>query len=147
HDHLQDQILGTVCWPMGNRSTTWSSLRDVPLEEQWELALLRNGGAPQSDGIHTENLRDAIDEAVGAAATCFERVTMLGPEKVEEAAYDLLNALYSLRTPAWNMSGTTRGASATHDAWTSARRSTDDARPEFVTAVRDVLQRPPKPHA
>ncbi|MFJ5901627.1 hypothetical protein ACIQFZ_41200, partial [Streptomyces sp. NPDC093064] len=32
HDHLQDQTLGTVCWPTGSRSITRPRRRDKPLD-------------------------------------------------------------------------------------------------------------------
>ncbi|MET8330850.1 hypothetical protein [Streptomyces sp. NPDC005181] len=114
-------------------------------EEQWRLARIRIGGLPQSDGIQTEDIRVAIDHAVAVTVTCYERVTTLGPEKVEEAAHELLQDLHELRIPVWNLSGPPGARQR------NARRVDPcpslDARPEFVTAVREVLQTPPRPRA
>ncbi|MFD7409795.1 ATP-binding protein, partial [Streptomyces sp. NPDC059866] len=33
HDHLQDQVLETVCWPTSSGSITRPRLRDEPLED------------------------------------------------------------------------------------------------------------------
>lgn len=117
------------------------------LDRMWEQAVLLSTSRRQSTDASVIDLKGEADETSAAVTRAFERVAMLGPENVETSATllqervaELAHCVGTLAHPA-----SRRRRDQITDLWFAARRTTNVMRPDFLAAVRGVLQSPPRP--
>ncbi|MEV1055550.1 hypothetical protein [Streptomyces sp. NPDC049887] len=90
---------------------------------------------------------DQLEEANAPTTTAFERVTMLGPRDVDNAALELEQALQRLRAVAKSrlFPLPERATGWNSEPWDSSDLAAAAARQVFVDRVRRVLTSPPAP--
>ncbi|MBD3549908.1 hypothetical protein [Streptomyces sp. JV180] len=117
------------------------------LDRMWDQAVLLSTSQRRSTDVGVTELRAEVDETTALVTRLYERVAMLGPDDVETNASLLQQHVAELGRWVWLLSqpSSRRQGGRITDAWHVARRTTDGLRPDFLAAIRGVLQSPPRP--
>ncbi|MFE5655631.1 hypothetical protein ACFQ9H_05490 [Streptomyces sp. NPDC056517] len=135
----------------------------LTLMQEWDAAHKRLKNIwSQAEGVYYEDVNhflqgdigeiynaflDQLEEATAPTTTAFERVTMLGPSEVDNAALELEQALQRLQavTKGRLVPPPERTTGWDSEPWDESDLAAAGARQLFVDRVRRVLDIPPTP--